>query len=881
MEKSHLRPSIHALFADECTTVVFPNETVARFWAADYARRSPKGSLFLDRSLSWDTFKQSFHTSGRHNRANRIIRYLFALQFLKHEQLAYFANQDVPGYEKRFAPTIVRAIGDLAYYRHLRAVNVHAYQALAAPLRRDVQLLETSYQTFLERNTLIDPLLEEPVSHEPEVNQRYVVCFSSLIGDYHAFSAQLGNPTWLERAPLPPLKQPLTIEEFPNEYIELTVQLERVRKLLDENVACDEIVLSVANLDELRERLLIEAHLRNIPLTITSGLSPLEYPVGALFEQLASIVSRNFSLPVMKGFLLQPALPWKDLELNQRLINRALELNIVQGGFGKDEWEEKLFGDQELLDFYRHFKHSLLHLSQARTIEDLTRELFSLLENLFYTTGWSSAEDDDIYSFCLSYLDQLRNAMERSNLEAQDNLYGVFLYLLRTSKYLSQVKGPHVRVYPYPLSAGLEVKHHFVLGLCEGRSRVTYQPLSRTNEVIDETTHFDKRDLSSTVIRLFALSGANVYFSFSRLSFGQDVLLPPTVMLEEGSVHKVEYQVSEDMLAREEALWRQRDRRNYHLRSSQRRWFKQASQTLFNRAQLDFTTTIAPAMAVGYITKKEGLFPLSATSVDSFKTCPTRWAYDYLFQVREKLSYDEKAIDYLQLGTVLHAIYQQFFATLKKRHIVLGEGMYEELLAIINRNFLQWANANNAPKPSTLHHHYMEYQRLLPLVIDRELKQFENYHVVDLEHDFRERYPEQGYLLTGRIDKILASSENPQRMTVIDFKKRVTATQKSLDPAERDEYSIQLLLYAKVLQERKKGQEVSCGVYYDIDNAKYVFDWKDDEEEKKRYLLGEVDRQLEAMVRALEAGDFRARPSKEHCQNCSYRQLCRLRYLVP
>ncbi|MDX9810045.1 MAG: hypothetical protein RBT04_07860, partial [Sphaerochaetaceae bacterium] len=68
-----LRERIHAFLDDVDTILVFPTETTARYWIADYAYCSPRHALFLNRILSWDTFRGQFLPKKTQKPANSTI----------------------------------------------------------------------------------------------------------------------------------------------------------------------------------------------------------------------------------------------------------------------------------------------------------------------------------------------------------------------------------------------------------------------------------------------------------------------------------------------------------------------------------------------------------------------------------------------------------------------------------------------------------------------------------------------------------------------------------------------------------------------------------------------------------------------------------------
>ena len=139
-------------------------------------------------------------------------------------------------------------------------------------------------------------------------------------------------------------------------------------------------------------------------------------------------------------------------------------------------------------------------------------------------------------------------------------------------------------------------------------------------------------------------------------------------------------------------------------------------------------------------------------------------------------------------------------------------------------------------------------------------------------------------ILNGRIDRIasIVQQDKEKILAIIDFKKSFSGSLAKY----RDSVNIashQLPFYAKLLREigiNNSDANVEIGSYYGVEQAKYSKIWTNRNLEVRDNLIDAVDKNIELMVNQLKKGIVTATPSKESCQFCPFRQVCRRRYAL-
>jgi ATP-dependent helicase/DNAse subunit B len=402
-----------------------------------------------------------------------------------------------------------------------------------------------------------------------------------------------------------------------------------------------------------------------------------------------------------------------------------------------------------------------------------------------------------------------------------------------------------------------------------------------------------QRDVSAAFLSCYLGSGEDVSISMGRSTFNTTVVLPPSYFIEQDAVQDFDGSQanrlqSHDCIPNEEKAWAHGLSPASRVHASQKRWFLQAEQTLFGPKGLDFARNPAPPEVQGRLLRKDGLLRISATSLDSYSSCPMQWASRYLFDIEDE-DFTVEPIDHRFIGMLLHDILSSFFQEITTRFGFFSEERlleYHEILrTIMHERFSRLRSAPDAPSLTSQTHMQDLYGRLLPKIIEAERKNFNDTISTGFEVALSRTYPGKGYQLDGRIDRILShgrDSSKAEGLGIVDYKKSHRESKKAYDQPRTANPSMQLPLYARLLMDQDGGVpvKVETASFYNIAKGSYQNIWKSGDEARLAELLLVLEEKLDAMAEGLESGDFRATPSAKTCSACGYRQICRRRYSI-
>ena len=984
-----IRNTIHQ-YLDKGYTCIFPNETVARFWLADYASRSPIGAIRSDRALSWDTFHQYFLPVRKDQRpVSSLLRQLFVSRLLEdmragrgasgtneaRESLLWFAPVSHPEADERFSRSIAAILPQLA------AVDDQLLVQLPVAMGHDLRLLKDAYASFLLERNLFEPAYESPsLDYAAQTVQNqgpYCVMFSKSVPDCDTFLSQLGSPRWIvthdvdadnegrddvgddigddvgddvsgggrvgvsdrladapttdttDVAPTASGDDGPCLEVFENQLQELRTQLRRIEALLEQGVPTRDIVVTCAGLEDFQDILQEEARLHEVPIRIVQGLSPARYPAGRFFNSLKRVYDEHASLDSMKSLLLDPCYPWRDPPLHRRLIAKAVELRIdhgeMTGSRSRDQWHVRLRRiDAGLAQWYDDFKEGVRDICTSSSVQMLRMQLNQFQDRFFIDEQWNrildpieDAEsasmarinpDADVYSFCMKRIDQLDDALATGGFPECPGLFGIFLRMLETAKYVPQQEQRGIPVYAWPLTAGMSPRYHFVLNMSHDAVQVVQSRADFIPETIGDATLRGERDLTPAVLALYRQTDSlqdGLYLSCSRQTY-TDIVLPPSWFVEHGRLRSPDRDIGQvpDLFRSEELLWAGDEPWTaVCTHENQKRWFEQALQGILAPVSKNHDMARSPVGDIRILrplyttVQGKALLPLSATSLDLFESCPFAWVCKYLYGVDEQ-EFTVPPVDHRAIGNLIHSVYHRFFQEAAERYGVYDPDRidsYRGMLDDIWKDELERLSKRpDAPSASTTAWIRYSLENQLPAILLAEAGTFPDTLSWGYEYKLEETDLERGYRLEGRIDRIIlllsadgsapsprnAVESNGAMFAVVDYKKGTAISAKlfntRLDGGTIE--SCQLPVYRRLVRSRL-GATVSTGAYYSVKDCKYSVVWTVDDGRTAR-MDDLLDEQISNLLRAVEQGNLSATPSKKSCANCIYRQVCRRRFAI-
>lgn len=862
------RSYVHQAF-EQGYVCVFPTEVAARSYLLDYALHSKKGAILKERAISFDTFRSYFLSRHETLRpSNELIRRLFIHQLLgEGASLTCLLNPAYPEANTRFATYLARLLPSLS-----AACDEQILSELDPELAHDLVLLYQRYAQFLATHQLFEPRYE--AVHElpaSEVGKQYCILFCDTISEATTLYEQLGRPSYLTLSPSPEPSDPATLTVHANHIQEIRSVIRSVHALLEQGVRAHSIIIGCASMDTLLGTLSEEARRYDVPLSVREGKSALSYPSGRFLSLLQEVYDQQFSLESLKSLLLDPSIPFGDRDTLHRFLARAVDKSIVKGSYELRDQYTEMLGQRELVSWYKDFKRSITSLVTARGIEEFRRKLNHFQDTYFVAEQWHGSADEEVYSFCLDTMQQVKSAMESCGLDSYPNIFSLLLSYLETRTYVRQQHETGIPVYAWPQVAPLIGEHLFILGLDQESSVCQDAPLSFLPEYVDPAL-VQGVDTTLANLKTACLGPASVHLSCHTKSYEGEAL-PPAYFFEHDALQAGNVDLSLDPYQEELLLHAGKPTASVKVTRSQQQWFAQALSTSLALRSDDTARHPVQSALVGRLYKEEEdgrYLSLSPTKLDLFLRCPYAFQCRHLLGIEEK-NYDVQVVDHRQIGTLLHEVYQRFFSEI----VFFDPGKMEEYESRLLFHFDQCLVDHyslNGPTPSLRSYLVATYREQILAILAEEARLFADTRSIGFEQALTLK--EDGLELYGRIDRIISlGDEDEKRYAVIDYKKSTVKAKRVTE----DLASYQLPLY-RHLVERVMGGKTANASYYSIAEGKYYSLWEHEDDEKALFCDDALAERLERIKDAVARGLLMATPSKKSCEGCAYRSLCRRRF---
>ena len=891
-----VRKTVYEALSRGDTLCVFPTETAAQSWAADYVREGDTGVVRFTQVMAWDRFRALFLPSRKERPINSTIRHLFALRFLEqeHEYLQWFHYADFPEQNLNLAPSLVRLVTSLDQLKQLANDRPDAYHRIPESYRNDAGRLSVAYQQFLRHHDLYEPqfLHPEPVSVMlPHAIKRVLICFPEVCSGFDEFAAMKPFPSWIDTCSVPEDgADDAQLTWFSNEIMELRSQLHEITRLLDTGVRPEEIAITVGDSTHWQPYLEHEAALSGLTLSVVEGKSPLQYTPGAFLQRIIDLVTHEFALDTMKIFLLDPQFPFAERTLLRQVVMQSTAQSVLRGSataVSSDQYLALLSG--EVLTWYRKFRQQLLALVHADTIDTMRRALLALAELLFGPVIWASPRSENadahevlnsqIWLYCLDQIDELAKNLETMGEKTWPGLFSLYVQLLSRQTYIPHGQMRGIPVYSYRISAGLYRRYHFIIGCTEA---VTRKQTIRFPLLTESVYHDDEvQDESAALLALYRTSAEKVCFSAAKQAFGGTNNLVPSWFIDHHQVTVADYRPA-GSLYEEQVAWGSDVPYSWQPMQFQCDWFNQAMHTAFIPPRLDFAEKRRQMSLWDRICDEQQILPISPTALDAFAGCPMKWIARYVLHLAP-LQYEVALVDDRQIGIIFHRMYEQFF-----RYITQTSGTFKrELLAsyqehlqrIATAEFDRYAQSSQAPGETTMQYLRSYYIPKISAIVTAEAKWFADYRSTQFEAALHHSDSHQQYRIEGRIDRILEriTDDGQRYCAVVDYKKSFTPKKKEFTPDSELLPSYQLPLYAKLIRDARQ-QQVTAAAYFTVSTGRYSLVWDEQSLELSEQLIQCTEKQIDRMILSLQEGTYGVAANGKPCVHCDYRQICRRRY---
>ena len=806
-------------------TRVFPTETTARSHLYSYAENNPGEYVFNDCFISWDTFRKNCTTIPDTAKATFLHRRIFAEKFVKNRRVSsefrILFNNDYPQSESGFINSIAKEINT---YKNILSVDSDIDDCL----KHEMGLLADLYNSFLLENNLYEE--DYLVPDFSKADPKTVLYYPSAISDpYVSKALEAGFETVEFNGEIPCLNR------YENTAVEIKNVFSEIRSRLEQGINAGDIAVTCTKLNEVMPYILEEAKRKNINVSFVSGRKLSDYMAGRFFADLKNIVTNNFGYEYVAKFLLNPSYPFKDRQLIRDTMKSGVDFKIKDGGKKALNWIHKLSGAG--LENQCDLMHSLSELSfavvKARDITELKQSFRRFQDRFFINASWdSTGRENDIKAFqrCMQILDDI----EECNYTGSDP-YGLFLDVSGCTVYVAPDNENNIKIYSYPLSCGLDVKYHYVIGL-DDLSCIVKRSFSKSHDMGTGSC-----DITSNVIETYCATSGNVFLSYASRTYGGFVNAP-ALFANRNRIKKCP--ALKDSYDAEEAIWAGEHQSDEVCTWIQEKYFKSAIEGVLDNSKIKEEVY------------ENNIVPVSASGFDVWKKCPYRWYLQYGCGTEDS-DFSPVMEDNRQTGEILHDTYETF---LRKRKVF---GYDDSLIDFFRKTLDEHMNELNATDKIHGVRIYEKYKSVLKnLFTAKGSDTFLDSTLVYTEKYFRNEH--DSVIEKGFIDCVLCLADGSYAL--IDFKKG------SADPQ-----SGQLVFYGRAI-ENFSGDIPSCASFYQIEEGKFRNVWNDRETGKLK--IRNIESEINDMTDKISRKQFDKASSSEICQNCPYRRICRRRFVI-
>ena len=829
------KDEIYSLLDDDSLTLVFPTENASRYWLSSFARERCC-SILASRAIAFDRFKEKFSPSDERRPADKYHRLAFTSSFLESRNtgMHYLYSDDCSSYFHRFVPFLMGILPSLAETDSVKVEN--------GKLRKDLQILKDAYGAFLAKHGLYEPLWEKPsVCNTSDLKGRFVLVGYDADIQMQELMRNLGDVENISTLTLQYPERPGYLKFLTSE-TELEALFLKLQELKEKGVPTDDIIISTPAMDEFRPFMERKSREYNTPLTFMRSLKLSETVPGRYLFSVRRCIGEGMSFRSLEALLLNSSLPFKDMDTNRRLIRFMIDHNHLSGSldFSDDQLLKDLSrdardsNDESMLNLYRSLKGALAAVKRSREGDELIKAIHGLTTLLLGNDEFSASDSQskDVYSFIISKLAEISRTLKECSLSV-GNIFSVFMGDVENLSYVAQEKKNGIRVYEYGQDYLLDVPYHFLVGLNDSNALVRKKPLNFL-----EDYEADGRfgiDVTEHLLAYYQTLSPNAFISGSETSYLGSQSSPAFFVKQNAVTGKT--------LPDVEPVYEKADFVS----------LIQARQTSFSPKGPDLTKE-GPGPVKNPDSQK-----LSYTVISGYAKCPYS---EYLRQGMTKDvpdDFEPAKQDDQEIGSFLHQVIQAFMAN----HIdeLLNEDLlddYHAELALILDRMLNENRVFDSYTKASIRGRYLDsLNGVIDILLTPSRK---TGYVGPFIPRRNERKLDVNPNFIGYIDTVI---EDPNGQTyLLDYKKGYGNA------------TYQLVLYKRLFEEENPdGNVKDCFFYSMRDGVFRGFSptaWVEQEQK--------LDADLELIRTGYRTGNWTATPSRENCQMCSERSVCRRRF---
>lgn len=681
------------------TIFVFPTGLSATAWAEKMLDHV--AAVAMERFIAWDSFKSEAIRSRHQNKASipSLMRKIFASHLIQENARAVAAAEE-PLFENLINPQFAQEAQSFTNWIASLLPSLETWrknhQAAALELDaqdRDLQRLHQRYQEFLEEHDRFDPAWEQPPFHDD--GNHYIIFYPEILTDFSEYQHILESSSHITL-----VKTKTTSKNLPqcifysNARQELRETALFIRNLMEEKgLSYSDIFVSVPDMEAMAPYLQREFQLYAIPAVFRSGKNLSDYGAGAIFGQIKSCLTSDFSFESLNNLLQNHHLPWKEAELNQQLIAFGIENNCLcsykEGNTTVDVWQEafkKKPQEERLKNMYETLRREVKRFSTATTFEKL-REAYFQFRDKFWDMSQASNECDLILGRCITELAGLMDLEQEFPQIQVPDPFGFFLQVLEEKEYLAQTRQRGVSVVPYRLAASAPAGCHIVVGASQKDITLVFQQLGFLSQLKRNRLGLTDVNPSDAFIALYqGHSSQPVRFTAAEKSFSGYAI--PHNGLEAVKQEGLTQQDSgeqdlskQDFLTGEAAIFQavrqgqqhQQDFVPTYIQKEGFLYWQQRVQAVAGSKSVDFHF---PHWEENIKAKLQTYVPqdsdqnhkplrISQTHLNEFFTCPRKWYFNRILSLKEPDTQAQLMRD-AWMGTIYHEIIRQYLEPLQR-----------------------------------------------------------------------------------------------------------------------------------------------------------------------------------------------------------------------
>ena len=828
------------------STVVMPTEEASRSLLTRFVLETGRG-IEKDRVIAFDTFLNLFFPGRKGRRqADRVTRLLFAKELVLRspERLSYFIPTDEwPELRERIVP-------------YISSMLPHLDEAEDAEgsLGENVRFIRDEYAAFLEKAGLYEPNCMDGFVNALE--HEYVVALPDRDPETEEILSKFPDMRNIKvlslgsEGTLPPLQvYDNAKQEIRTTFLRIS-ELMRVREDGTYEAGPEEIAISTADLEGLKPYLERESKLFDIPLCFMQGRPALEYPAGRFLVLLRELYENDYDMETMRSFFLNPAFPFRDREAVSAFVLKAINVNVKK----RDRKKDRYFLAEDREDKSRQYYRMLIgYNDNINTTTDpsyLINQLKSLFTRILSDEQFRGNDEDwGVFSFimksAMNFTTTVRELYDTGAI-GEMKLFPLFMRWMEGVPYVPQEQVKGVRVYPLPQAAGVYYRYHFIMDLNETDAR----KVRRSADFLADYEIMGKRrerDTTGSMLRLFLKGNEHAVFSASERTYGGAVL-PLTDFSSAAEPEMLPDPIESEhetlLTGRKAPLFKvQRDGRKAAEMHALRRpgWNEDLSLGLM-RSDDEFSSPT---------------HMFSFSQVDKYIGCPMKFFTDYVFGLSNMRSYDIKDWPATEIGSRLHRVCEVFLMEESTPRDT------ERIAELLDEELALWADGLTVGRDGETRKMGLD----IPLLKDEMAAYIRNTYLPGLtkillriretggECSTEERVEGDidGMLFKGYMDLVLRSAEG---MKIIDFK--LTRV--------KDE-SLQFDIYNLLMGCGAVGSEYHLFKTGDIK----AHEFRDEAELRK--ILSET-------AEGIRKGIWKGLNTREACEGCRVRGICRRRFFI-